>query len=148
MHVLGTFNHEVQLRKLYFQWSNEGDLDALNSKTIEKQRSQLVGAALFRAGQYARSAELLAHADQIEATSFQEFEARWNFFLAMALYQQGFEQKARKTFEETVSQLEDELKTHSVTEVKYWPLAWYELASIDLVRKEAAALLGIVDVQE
>jgi serine/threonine protein kinase/tetratricopeptide (TPR) repeat protein len=105
--------------------------------------AELAGAALYRAGQFDRAVELLSAAQEIEAEPWGTYRCRWMFFLAMALNEQGRMEEARSWFEKADACLIEERVSVPANRDLAYPTPWDDTVTVELLREEAAAMLGI-----
>lgn len=106
-------------------------------------RAELAGAALYRAGQFGRAAELLIEAQEIDGTPWGTYESRWTFFLAMSLHQQGRYEEARTWFDRADATLTKERVSVPALQDLAYPTPWDDTVTVEILRTEAAGVLGI-----
>jgi tetratricopeptide (TPR) repeat protein len=115
---------------------------------IDKSHFSLyvLGAALYRAGQYVQAAERLEessaayHHDPLPPGAAYEGRNYQQLFLAMTKWQRGQRDEARRLMAETLPAVEKELQSPSS--------AWNRRATLELLRAEAKALIGQEEAEE
>jgi serine/threonine protein kinase len=106
----------------------------------------VLGAALYRAGQYVQAAECLEessaayHHDPLPPGAAFEGRNYQQLFLAMTKWQLGQRDEARRLMAETLPAVEKELQSPSS--------AWNRRATLELLRAEAKALIGQEEAEE
>ena len=125
----------------------EEDLVARLLKALHEKGetvAEVAGAALYRAGRYGQAAELLAEAQRIDRNTIGDYRSRWTFFLSMALHKQGRIEEARSWYDQAVDTLRAERISVPENEDPAWPThSWNNRITVELIRQEAAGLLGI-----
>ena len=133
-----------ELRRLYLSWANFGPLTGQDEASVRLTRAEVAGAALYRAGRYGQAAELLAEAQRIDRNTIGDYRSRWTFFLSMALHKQGRIEEARSWYDQAVDTLRAERISVPENEDPAWPThSWNNRITVELIRQEAAGLLGI-----
>jgi Flp pilus assembly protein TadD len=100
----------------------------------DRSRQTILGAALYRAGRFKEAERRLDQAAALPADGSQPVECMW-FFLAMAHQRLGHAREARACLEKGHKQMEQRAKDAN--------LLWNRRLSLELLRREAEALLGI-----
>lgn len=106
-------------------------------------RAELGGAALVRLGQFELAADLLTEAQDLEAEPWGCYRSRSMFFLAMALHGQGRVDDARNWYARAEACLEEERVSIPAGDDPAYPMAWEKPITVELLREEAAAILGV-----
>jgi Flp pilus assembly protein TadD len=99
-----------------------------------RSRQTILGAALYRAGRFKEAERRLNQAAALPADGLQPVEYTW-YFLAMAHQRLGHAREARAWLEKCHKQMEQKAKDAN--------LPWNRRLSLELLRREAEALLGI-----
>jgi tetratricopeptide (TPR) repeat protein/serine/threonine protein kinase len=113
--------------------------EKLASQNPKSRSDQTIfGAALYRAGRFEDAERRLNQAVALPADPFQPTEYTW-FFLAMAHQRLGHAKEAREWLEKTQKQTE---------KAKDVDVPWNRHLTLELLRGEAEALLGIKEKKE
>lgn len=120
-------------------------LNRFDPKRVDDQlaRAELAGGAFYRLGDYDRAVALLTEAQEIEAESRGNYRSRWMFFLAMARQGQGRSDEAREWFDRAEVFLAEERISVPAREDPAHPWPWENAETVELLREEAAAIIGV-----